>query len=348
MSGLEAMSSYISSSRAHAAAPRGLVVGGLLALCLAVVGELVLRARGVRPSVPNTAACWRAELDRAEAAPGVVLVGSSRFQAGVLPGVLAEELGRPVYNLTMEDSNPLEFLEYVAERPALGASVVLVEGIPARLFGPDEHGMAKTADVMRRVRQVSWSDGVEVWLQRYVYGQLTLLHPSLRLREVVGSLKTYRRLPYAHVAMTADRALGIDFTMLDADYFKRLEVKAAQLIPSHTYLGEEALGARMARYRAAVATIHERGGSVVFVRPVATGAMWAFERAVYPTKEWWGRYVDGLGACALSFEQVEAMQELACPDGSHLDMRDRERATRMMGQALVARCSVVFGDATRR
>jgi hypothetical protein len=340
------MSSSTSSFDTPVHAVRALLTGVVLSLLVLGAAELSFRRAGLRPSVPNTASRWGDELRRGADDPdGLFLVGSSRFQTTLIPGVMSQEVSRNVYNLSMDDNNPLPYLEYIAYKTQLNG-VVLIEGMPLRLFAPDEDSLQKSYKTLVGAAPLKVSEPLDNQLGAVFYGRLVILHPSLRLREIFGNLYTNRRLPYAHVSMDADRSLGIDFTRLSDSFFAAGVAKVHAEAASHRYLSDEALSARLKRYEDAIQAIKARGGAVVVFRPPASGAYLEMERSLYPTSLWWARRLPRNIDCSVSFESFDIFKEFKYPDGSHPDMRDRERLTRVIADALSRQCGALFKPKT--
>jgi hypothetical protein len=54
----------------------------------------------------------------------------------------------------------------------------------------------------------------------------------------------------------------------------------------------------------------------------------------YPREQFWDLFAADIGAPALHFEDYDTLRDFTCPDGSHLDRRDRTRFTVSLAQAL--------------
>jgi hypothetical protein len=74
----------------------------------------------------------------------------------------------------------------------------------------------------------------------------------------------------------------------------------------------------IASSKADIDRIRARGGEVVWVRPPSVGPLLDIERARYPRARVWDTLVHGTGSFGVYFEDYLAMQNLCCPDWSHL------------------------------
>jgi hypothetical protein len=64
--------------------------------------------------------------------------------------------------------------------------------------------------------------------------------------------------------------------------------------------------------------IRARGGEVVWVRPPSGGPLLDIERARYPRGRVWDKLVHDTASFGVYFEDYPGMQQLHCPDWSHL------------------------------
>jgi hypothetical protein len=70
--------------------------------------------------------------------------------------------------------------------------------------------------------------------------------------------------------------------------------------------------------KADIDRIRARGGEVVWVRPPSTGPILDMERVRYPRGMVWDRLLRDTASFGIYFEDYPAMQNLQCPDWSHL------------------------------
>jgi hypothetical protein len=73
---------------------------------------------------------------------------------------------------------------------------------------------------------------------------------------------------------------------------------------------------------------------VVFVVLPRTGLVAEIERRQYPRDRFFDPFLMAVGVPGLHFEDVPALRQVHCPDGSHLDYRDRASFTAALVRAL--------------
>jgi hypothetical protein len=95
---------------------------------------------------------------------------------------------------------------------------------------------------------------------------------------------------------------------------------------------------REARFIAeTVEQLQTRGGRVVFVAMPSSGLVREIEARRYPRAQFWDRFLHESGAAGIHAAYEPTLREFVCPDGSHLDMRDRARFTEALARALKER-----------
>ncbi|MGH8482027.1 MAG: hypothetical protein ACRES8_06170, partial [Nevskiaceae bacterium] len=80
--------------------------------------------------------------------------------------------------------------------------------------------------------------------------------------------------------------------------------------------------------------IRARGGRVAFVVLPKSGLVRMLEERRYPRAQFWDRFVALAEAPSVHFEDVPAWRGLECPDGSHLDLRQRAAFTEGLAEVL--------------
>ena len=85
---------------------------------------------------------------------------------------------------------------------------------------------------------------------------------------------------------------------------------------------------------AQAAALRARGARVYFVMMPESGLVKEMDDRWFPRAQFWDRFVRLVGTPALHFEDVPAMRSLVCPDGSHLDYRERRAFTAALAEAL--------------
>jgi hypothetical protein len=94
------------------------LVAAVTVIALLTTLEVLARSQGAEPSLKDGPPAWsvqrqQARGKRGESAP-LALIGSSRFQLGIEPDILASVIARPVANLAIPASLPFPVLEDLA------------------------------------------------------------------------------------------------------------------------------------------------------------------------------------------------------------------------------------------
>jgi hypothetical protein len=83
-----------------------------------------------------------------------------------------------------------------------------------------------------------------------------------------------------------------------------------------------------------VAKIQDRGGRVVFIRPVTTGEYGQYLDQRFPRAKFWDEFARHTSGLAIHFEEIQELASMTCADGSHLYHRDCKRFTHAVAAEL--------------
>jgi hypothetical protein len=90
--------------------------------------------------------------------------------------------------------------------------------------------------------------------------------------------------------------------------------------------------------------IEARGGRVIFVVYPESGLVRAADDVRYPRAVFWDRVVPLVGGKGLYYADEPILKDFICPDGSHLDVRDKRRFTEALAKALESRGWINVGS----
>jgi hypothetical protein len=329
------------------------IVGGLL--------ETALDVRGFKPSVDDSPAAWGRERQRASEAGthGLILVGASRSQLDIDLDALAQATGKRPIQLAIDGSSYLPVLADLAKDEHV-KGVVIVEfrgGVPepdyqdaaTRYVNAWRHrqGLGAAYDFARMERAlVDWRQGV---LRSYADGaspfqalSRRVLPPEVTPQYLVTRFSRSRDADYSKVDLPAlyykrvMRNAGIenlpdmpDYAAVDRYLAERIQA-LPQASVAHLLTNTNLLGQMVRR-------IEARGGRVIFVMYPESGLVRAADDVMYPRALFWDRVVPLVGGKGLYYADEQSLREFACPDGSHLDVRDKRRFTQALVKALESR-----------
>ena len=305
-------------------------------LCaITLVGyEMVWRGLGFTPSIHDDPDAWAVTRERVRS-DSVVLIGSSRIQADVDPGVWGEEWTVTPLQLAITGGSPVPVLEELAADRTF-AGTVIVDALPRIIFDIGRSRERLVLHWLAAYREAVQSPArmTESRLRVLFSGNLV----SIRLPPWEFYVRSFvrsdpGRVPY--VTMRADRFMQLDFQLVDAR--ERIDLIYGQILIQ----GEPAAGAEVtatiSRIDAAVRTIQARGGNVVLVHFPHDGKIRDLEEELYPRATYWDAMVSGIDAPAIHCEDEATLARYSCPDGSHIDVRDAPAFTRILAGISYAR-----------
>lgn len=351
-------SSTSSSERVLPPVPWLALLAGAALLCLAAAAAMEWRldTLGYRPTARDSEARWQAARARAArlGERALILVGASRFQLGLDLDVLRRETGLEPVQLAIDGSGGEPILAGLAKDPKVRGTV-LVEyydhAVGAR------GGVAE--DMQRRYERSAGR--ARFWKRPAANAEARLaewLHERLRAysdgANPFASLR-WRILPAAqarqYLVTLPDRSRLADYTRVDLPAFYHRRV--ARTLGENIDASAPDAGATLARRVAALApaddtalpaaarevgrmaaAIRARGGRVVFVAMPSSGLVREIEARRYPRGMFWERFLNEAGVAGIHAAVEPDLTEFACPDGSHLDMRDRAAFSQALSAAL--------------
>lgn len=332
----------------------------VLVLCVAYL-ELRLALRGFRATSVDTRELWIAQRARAaELGPrALILVGASRMQLDMDLPILRAASGLEPVQLAIDASNFMAVFEGLARDPRVTGTLIVdfsdgavISAGPEGISNDWQHGYERAqgahlpgfdsveAQLTRlwRTHLRSYADGAQP-----LTSLTTRILPARATQQYLVTLPDRSRLAdYSKVPMPESyygrviRNLGEDLHFVPGIPFAEVErqlrehVEALQPDLAGLPAFERGITALTDQTRA----IEARGGRVYFVELPTSGLVREIDEHRYPRDIFWNRFVATVGTPTLHFEDVPALKALQCPDGSHLDFRQREAFTRTFAGAL--------------
>lgn len=341
---------------------RRVLAGALVVLVLFIASmELRLAARGFSASINDSESLWIEARDKAShlGDRSLVLIGGSRIQLGLDLDQLRRETALEPVQLAIDGSSFIPVLDGLAADPAIRGTVLVEYAdhlVLAAMNGRDNASAYQEAFERSR-RHSGWPDGamfeahvasrlkdslrgfadgarpIDSLMKRILVPRPT--QPYLVMRRNRSRKADYSKVPmpdfyYARVVRNLGEPLTLpaDATYQDIDRY--LEERISRLRPAPT----AQLGPGIRHVREAVRRIAARGGRVIFVVLPTSGYVKAINDRRYPRKLFWEVFASSIGTQTLHFEDESSLRGFTCPDGSHLDQRDRTRFTSLLVAAL--------------
>lgn len=359
------MPSSISSSKQRLPTlqwPR--VLGGalLIFLLFVVIMELRLALRGFRATVLDSESRWIDQRFRASrlGERALILIGGSRMQLAADLDALRSRTGLEPVQLAIDGSSFLPVLEGLAKDDSIRGTV-LVDFSDHLLTYRNEAEMSylwqSNFDLTRQRASMPGFQDIEGWLsdawrqqlRSYADGAQPLtslltriLSPKATQQYLITLPNRSRLADYSKVEMPGFyysrviRNLGQEvpitagMTLNDFEQELRKRIEALQPTTASIERYEQA----SQQLAAQTAAIQARGGRVYFLMMPKSGWVKAIDDRRFPQHLFWDRFAATVHAPTLHFEDVPAWNGLQCPDGSHLDIRQRLDFTNTLVDAL--------------
>jgi hypothetical protein len=337
------------------------VVTALLVLVVFVgLMEMRLAVRGFRPTWTDSDAAWAAERARADKLGdrALVLIGASRMLLDVDLDVLRRGTGLEPVQLAIDGSSFVPVLEDLAEDPEIRGTVLVAyqdNVIASRDGERTAHDFVSGWQRRSRTGSIpdfAMSEAVLTnWLRAYLRSYADGARP-------ITSLTTRILAPHPtpqYLITLRDRSWMADYSKVDmpAFYYGRVQRTLGESVPiapgmkwadvdaeirrrieDISVADASAVRERSVRIAEMVRRIEARGGRVVFADFPTDGLVRAIDEKRYPREIFWHPFVEIVKAPAVGPAENPALASFKCPDGSHLDFRDRARFTAVVADAL--------------
>jgi len=297
--------------------------------------ELRLRRAGFEPTVQDGPLLWAATRARVpdDDPRAVVLIGASRIQLGIDLDEFERQTGQRPIQLAIDGSDGHPVLHSLAHRSRF-AGIIVQSLAPAACRDLPDHRRGLQAEWVRFQDRASAFVPTEAHLRTMVDRRLSLrlieTRPATLARQRLRALETRPQ----YLLMDPDRMRGADFTRIDpaaleTELVRRLRADAGRRVP----LTAAAAAHHDAIDRAAT-RLSDRGGVLVVLRMPGRGDHERFVEELCPRAQFWDVLATDTHAIAIHYADEAALSGFVCPDGSHLDRRDRTAFTSALVEVL--------------
>jgi hypothetical protein len=337
-----------------------LILGGLaIAGAYILLSEWALSAKGIQITVQDDEVRWQSERERARTLgrQALILVGASRVQLDIDIRTLRESTNLEPVQLAIDGSSSLPILKGLADDPAINGTVMV--GIQFTDFNvprKDDGYLYQSHFEQGSYRQALNYKVVETWLQRLRRDHLRNYSDGARPWDSFW----YRLIPDTptkqYLVTYPDRSRAADYNLVSMPKFylarvqrnlnQQVEIPAgASMEQVETMLEQRVhtLGpvdnasflAQLPMLEADAHRIQERGGKVIYVVMPVSGLIKEMDDRRYPISQYWDHLAAIRYASTINFEDQSDMAAFSCPDGSHLDKRDRQLFTKALAAHLL-------------
>lgn len=321
--------------------------------------EIRLAQLGYQPTTLDSKERWATERSRASelGKKALTLIGASRIQLGVDIDTLRKESGLEPVQLAVDGSSFIPILKNLADDPSVRGTVLVdysphvLEGALSGNQGAAEpflkaYETQKNNQAMFTIAHVEkyLSEHIRDNLRSYADGASPLMSLQLRIipnrkaRNYLTTLPDRSRLAdYTLVAMPefyyrrVARNLGgqspVNLTAPNAGQILEHRIEALKPHGNAAYLQGAGYVKQLARQ------IESRGGRVIFVAMPTSGMIREIDDKRYPRAAFLDLLEKEAGIAVLNSADDPALKSFACPDGSHLDFRDRARFTAALARS---------------
>jgi hypothetical protein len=328
------------------------------ATCIAI--ELDLVHLGYHPTVADSKERWADQRRRARSLgkQGLIWIGASRGQLGIDTSILRDKTGLEPVQLAIDGSSFIPVLKGLADDPSITGTILIdyqTEFIDVDAIHESDEAAAwestyeKEAAIPLRGLSLSAIEKALITFRReHLASDSNDANPLLSLR--------FRVLPQAksnqYIVTNPDRSrianyglrpmpltyfrraaieMGLRDQGMDARHFEqRLREKLETLTPKDP--AGFLQGAREIKQQ--VDKIEARGGKVVFLEMPTSGMVRDSDDKFYPREQFLNAFEHLLGKTVLISNETPGLKDFICPDGSHLDQRDRTQFTADLVDAL--------------
>ncbi len=298
--------------------------------------ECVLRAMGHKPTIVDGPSLWSYWREQAKGDKVLVVLGDSRPQLGWSNAASEKELpGYRAIQLAVGGlASPVAVLRDLAEDPGFRGIVVVC--IAECGFVPELWDLQAPYVACYRNR---WhlNDRLNLAASCTLHDSLVLLHPTLKLDQLMIHAAKYKTLPSVFYLDTfLNRNSVADYSRANLDEVRELNLSHARRHGDKGISASEWLASAMA-LEPYVEAIQGRGGRVVYVRYPTAGELWQRDEEAYPKQEFWDALARKTGAMCIHFKDYPSLSCYACPDFSHLNYDDVEPFTAALVRIVAGR-----------
>ncbi|WP_422943901.1 hypothetical protein [Undibacterium sp. TJN19] len=320
-----------------------------------------LRYLGYQPTALDSKERWGHERSRASklGRQALILIDTSRFQLGLDLDVLRKQTGLEPLQLAIDGSSFVPILKGLADDARITGTVLIdyTDGAVLGARNSDFGNASMFEDEYEKslLRPSSFSaDTLETYLTRELHENLSIFSDGAN---PLHSLR-YRIVPWKRSAQyintLPDRSRLADYSRLAWPdvYFSRVAKQLGVQWDSHAshavtearfkdHINKLQVASQADFLRGAqviqsyIARIENRGGKVMFVEMPTNGLVKDANQQIFPRRQFFDVFFEKTKLPVLSSQGTE-LQSFICPDGSHIDMKDRARLSAIIARFVQA------------
>jgi hypothetical protein len=340
-----------------------LVAAAVLLAMIIVFMEARLAAQGFHPSMIDSNVVWAAQRERASALGerALIIVGASRSQTDLDLDTLRRRTGLEPVLLALDWGSIAPVLKGLADDPRI-TGTVLIDVRANDIASPTLQGQSA-------VFEASWEQSRQRWLPDFnlvedklsnmwrrslrsyadganpissLLSRVLQPHPVgqyMRTSPMRERLADYQQvtMPNFYLLRVAQRVQdesGVDLTQGPPVPASVLEAQIRQEIERMPVADTRAFAANTKAIADMIGNLRRHGAKVMLVEMPTSGLESDLTEKRYPRALFWDRFVEQTGVPGIRSADIPQLRQFTCPDGSHLDYRDRERFTNALADVL--------------
>jgi hypothetical protein len=322
--------------------------------------EVRLAIRGFHPTATDSEWSWVVQRERASRLGdhALVLVGASRVLLDVDLDVLRRASGLEPVQLAIDGSSFVPVLEDLADDPSITGTVLIgyQDNVIASTDGESAAaGFVAAWHRRERAHRIPTFASTESALTDWVHAKLRSYADGARPITSVSSRIIAPNPTPQYLLTRPDRSWLADYSKVEMPrfYYGRVQRTLGETIPARPGMtwadlddeirrrietmptADASLVDTRSRHVAAlVRKIEARGGHVEIAAFPTDALVREIDAKRYPRKLFFDQFVAIVGAKAISPADAPALAAFKCPDGSHIDYRDRAAFTAALSDAL--------------
>jgi hypothetical protein len=328
----------------------------IIALLISVIGiiawELYWRSQDYTPNIDDNKAFWSVQRDRVtDLTPNnFILMGSSRTLFAIQLDNWENETGKRPIQLANVGSSPLPVFHDIVENTNYSGTVIV--GVTPGLFfsttSPKANPWSLPQSRVDHYEDRTYAQRINHQLSLPLQQNLALMaageqerNGDIDLKALLKKIKIGKRVPegmppfYRFGIMTSlDRNLEMTAKTVTDTAF------ANTIINVWKYFGKRPSSsnkeATMAFFLKDAKKFKARGGNLILIRCPSSGGIRVRESHALPRKDFWDDLVQQANVKSYHFEDYEQLENLKCPEWSHLSAEDARYFTTELAKIMIA------------
>jgi hypothetical protein len=328
----------------------------IIALLISVIGiiawELYWRSQDYTPNIDDNKAFWSVQRDRVtDLTPNnFILMGSSRTLFAIQLDNWENETGKRPIQLANVGSSPLPVFHDIVENTNYSGTVIV--GVTPGLFfsttSPKANPWSLPQSRVDHYEDRTYAQRINHQLSLPLQQNLALMaageqerNGDIDLKALLKKIKIGKRVPegmppfYRFGIMTSlDRNLEMTAKTVTDTAF------ANTIINVWKYFGKGPSSsnkeATMAFFLKDAKKFKARGGNLILIRCPSSGGIRVRESHALPRKDFWDDLVQQANVKSYHFEDYEQLENLKCPEWSHLSAEDARYFTTELAKIMIA------------